>query len=392
MAMLGNKVTANPAHVKAASEHWLSLTPEQRASTAMFSSGRVARAELNVRIQEGLAAEGTLKGEGVKIDVLDKVNLTREELRYPQAYQAKFDARLVIDLRFAIRELGLPRGTFDVIGVTDKGHVQVQIGNKVKTFDPQKISPLDKTDAMQLAQREEIKLHEGDKIRWTQNDKDRGLNNNDIARVVSVDPSGIKVEASDGHIHELKAGDPMMERISLAYALNMHAAQGITADNAIAVMSHKESNLSNQRLFNVTVTRVRDDIQLFTDNREKLTQAIERNEGNKTSALETTGELSIDPGRGSISDNGASPSATGSQTGMDSSGSFNPSLPPELDRGPEKLGGEKEGSVASPAMSSTTTAPDFKNDPTLSAASLRIGVEPPAIELPFPEKDIGLEL
>ena len=392
MAMLGNKVTANPAHVKAASEHWLSLTPEQRASTAMFSSGRVARAELNVRIQEGLAAEGTLKGEGVKIDVLDKVNLTREELRYPQAYQAKFDARLVIDLRFAIRELGLPRGTFDVIGVTDKGHVQVQIGNKVKTFDPQKISPLDKTDAMQLAQREEIKLHEGDKIRWTQNDKDRGLNNNDIARVVSVDPSGIKVEASDGRIHELKAGDPMMERISLAYALNMHAAQGITADNAIAVMSHKESNLSNQRLFNVTVTRVRDDIQLFTDNREKLTQAIERNEGNKTSALETTGELSIDPGRGSISDNGASPGATGSQTGMDSSGSFNPSLPPELDRGPEKLGGEKAGSVASPAMSSTTTAPDFKNDPTLSAASLRIGVEPPAIELPFPEKDIGLEL
>ncbi|WP_339444965.1 hypothetical protein, partial [Pseudomonas hunanensis] len=157
-----------------------------RASTAMFSSGRVARAELNVRIQEGLAAEGTLKGEGVEIGVLDKVNLTREELRYPQAYEAKGDARLAIDLRFAIRELGLPPGTFDVIGVNAKGHVQVQIGNKVKTFDPQKISPLDKTDAMQLAQREEIKLHEGDKIRWTTNDKDRGLNNNDIARVLSA--------------------------------------------------------------------------------------------------------------------------------------------------------------------------------------------------------------
>ncbi|MDE8453291.1 hypothetical protein PCJ53_29020, partial [Klebsiella pneumoniae] len=55
----------------------------------------------------------------------------------------------------------------------------------------------------------------------------------DIARVVSADPSGIKVEASDGTLHELKAGDPMMERISLAYALNMHAAQGITTDTAI---------------------------------------------------------------------------------------------------------------------------------------------------------------
>lgn len=389
MAVLGNKVTANPEHVKAASEHWLGLTPEQRAATAMFSSGRVARAELNVRIQEGLAAEGTLKGDGVAIGVLDKVNITREELRYPQAYEAKGDARLAIDLRHAIRELGLPRGTFDVIGVDAKGRVQVQIGTKVHTFDPQKISPLDKTDAMQLAQREEIKLHEGDKIRWTQNDKDRGLNNNDIARVLAADKSGIKVEASDGRIHDLKAGDPMIERISLAYALNMHAAQGITADNAIAVMSHKESNLSNQRLFNVTVTRVRDDIQLFTDNREKLTEAIERNEGNKTSALETTGELSIDPAKGSLADNATTSGLGGSRAGVDTSGSFNPTLPPDLDRGPQKIGGEKAGSIEPTASSRT---PDFKSDPALSAASLRVGVEPPAIELPFPEKDIGLEL
>lgn len=392
MAVLGNKVVARPDHARAAADYWLKLPQEEREKAAVLSSGRVARAKINVLIQEGLSAEGTLKGDPLPVGVLDKVNITREELRYPQAYQAKFPAQLVVDLRFPIRELGLPRGTFDVIGVTDKGHVQVQIGNKVKTFDPQKLSPLDKTDAMQLAQREEIKLHEGDKIRWTQNDKDRGLNNNDIARVVSVDPSGIKVEAIDGRIHELKAGDPMMERINLAYALNANAAQGISIEKDVLAMSYKEINLSNQRLFNVLVTRARDDLILFTDNRDKLTQAIERNEGNKTSALETTGELSIDPGRGSISDNGASPGATGSQPGMDSSGSFNPSLPPELDRGPEKLGGEKAGSAASPAMNSTTTAPDFKNDPTLSAASLRIGVEPPAIELPFPEKDIGLEL
>lgn len=392
MAVLGNKVVAKPDHARAAADYWLKLPQEEREKAAVLSSGRVARAKINVLIQEGLSAEGTLKGEPLNVGVLDKVNITREELRYPQAYSQKGDAGVVIDLRFPIRELGLPRGTFDVLGVDDKGRVQVQIGNKVKTFDPQKLSPLDKTDAMQLAHREQIKLHEGDKIRWTQNDKARGLNNNDIARIVSADPSGIKVEASDGTIHELKAGDPMMERINLAYALNANAAQGISIEKDVLAMSYKEMNLSNQRLFNVLVTRARDDLILFTDNRAKLTDAIERNEGNKTSGLETIGELSIDPGRGSISDNGASPGATGSQTGMGSSGSFNPSLPPELDRGPEKLGGEKAGSVASPAMSSTTTAPDFKNDPTLSAASLRIGVEPPAIELPFPEKDIGLEL
>ncbi|PWQ83151.1 hypothetical protein DKY64_23575, partial [Stenotrophomonas maltophilia] len=78
-----------------------------------------------------------------------------------------------------------------------------------------------------------------------------------------------------------------------------------------------------------TVTRVRDDIQLFTDDREKLTAAIERNEGNKTSALETTGALSIDPDRG----------AAGAATKAGAGETFNPSLPPDLDRGPEKVGG-----------------------------------------------------
>jgi conjugative relaxase-like TrwC/TraI family protein len=379
MEVLGDKVVANPEHVKTAAEHWLKLTPEEREATAMFSSGRKARAELNVRIQEGLATEGTLKGEGLTIGVLDKVNHTREELRYAHAYKAG----QVIDLRHAVRELGLPRGTFDVVGVDAKGRVQVMIGNRLKTFDPQRISPLDKTDTMQLAQREQIKLHEGDKIRWTQNDKDRGLNNNDVARVLSADKNGIKVESLDGKVHELKAGDPMTERISLAYALNMHAAQGITADTAITVMSHKESNLSNQRLFNVTVTRVRDDIRLFTDDREKLTAAIERNEGNKTSALETVGQLSVDPGRHGP-DGGAARPGAGASTGA----VFSPDLPPDLDRGPEKAG--QAATTSAPDLAQSK--PDLRSNPSLNLTAIRVNVEPKGPELPFPEKDIGLEL
>jgi hypothetical protein len=39
--------------------------------------------------------------------------------------------------------------------------------------------------------------------------------------------------------------------LDLAYALNMHMAQGITTDKAITVMDSHERNLSNQRLFNV---------------------------------------------------------------------------------------------------------------------------------------------
>ena len=66
-------------------------------------------------------------------------------------------------------------------------------------------------------------------------------------------------------------------------------AQGITTDKAITVMSSQERNLSNQRLFNVGVTRVRDELTMVVDDKEKLERQLDHNAGNKTSALETIG-------------------------------------------------------------------------------------------------------
>ena len=84
---------------------------------------------------------------------------------------------------------------------------------------------------------------------------------------------------------------------TLAYALNMHMAQGITTDKAITVMDSHERNLSNQRLFNVGVTRVRDAITMVVDDKEKLQRQLDHNPGDKTSALETLGRLDIDGGK-----------------------------------------------------------------------------------------------
>ena len=345
LGVLGDNFKATPGHVGAAADQWLGLSPGEREVTALFASGRAARAELNTRVQEGLKADGTLSGEGRTLTVLERVNTTHEELRYPQIYQAG----QTLEVARAVREIGLRPGSYAVLGVDAKGRVQLQVGGRTVHFDPQKINPLDKRDPMGLAQSEQIKLHEGDKIRWMQNDKQRGLDNAALARVISVGPKGITVEAADKTLHELKNGDPMLERLGLAYALNMHMAQGITADKGIAVMSSTESNLSNQRLFNVTVTRVRDDLTLYTDNKDKLTAAIERNEGNKTSALETIGKIAID--------------------------------------GPAAGKGE-----TSPARSAPPQPAMDLSKPSMDLTKLRAPVEARAPDLPFPEKDIGLEL
>ncbi len=108
---------------------------------------------------------------------------------------------------------------------------------------------------------------------------------------MAVDAKGVTVKTSLGAEHRLGLGDPMLERLDLAYALNAHMAQGLTTDRGIAVMDSRERNLANQQTFLVTITRLRDGLTLFVDNAGKLEAAVERNPGMKRSALETVNQL-----------------------------------------------------------------------------------------------------
>tara|TARA_R110001606_G_scaffold233942_1_gene381516 strand:+ start:11066 stop:14050 length:2985 start_codon:yes stop_codon:yes gene_type:complete len=304
--ILGDKVKTaeHPAH--AAAKQWLSLGKVDREATRIFSSGRMSRLFINGAVQEGLKKEGSLGHDQYRGEILSRSNVTSEELRYASSYKAG----QVLEIVRANRDIGLKKGRYSVKGVDEKGRVILEIGSKRKRFDPGNIAR-DKNHGLSLSDRENIKLHKNDAIRWTANDKARGLQNSALAKILDVSKDGVTVETADKKVLELNSRDPMLARLDLAYALNMHMAQGITADKAIAAMHSSEKYLSNQRLFNVTVSRVRDDMTLFTDDKDKLARQIERTPGNKTSSLESTGKINIDnlPGnRLSISTGEAKPS------------------------------------------------------------------------------------
>jgi hypothetical protein len=129
----------------------------------------------------------------------------------------------------------------------------------------------------------------GDRIRWTANDKARGLFNSAAADVVSITREGVEVRTSEGVNMLLPHGDRMLSRLGLAYAINMHQAQGMTTDQGIGVMHSAERHLSNQRLTHVMATRVRDDLAIYTNDRDALLRSIDANAGDKASALEHVG-------------------------------------------------------------------------------------------------------
>ena len=290
LRVLGDKVVedANPAGK--ASELWLALSPEEQSITSIFASGKEARTTINKEVQAGLIKDGTLKGDGLSLTVHQPVNLTREELRYAHVYKPGQS----LHVQGRVAELDLRHGTAEVKRVFANGKVEIESNGKRVKFNPQKIDPLIDRDRMQLTTLETVKIHEGDRIRWTGNDKERGIANAAMATVTAIESGRVTVELASKETLTLDRADPMLSRLDLAYALNAHMAQGVTADKAIGVMHSYENNLSNQRLTNVVVTRVRDDLIMVVDNQEKLERQLDRNPGNKTSALESLGRLDID--------------------------------------------------------------------------------------------------
>lgn len=291
--VLGDRVVnAGADYREAAGRKWLELSAEDRAKTALYASGRETRAFLNDFVQAGLRAEGALRGDGLAISRIETVNVTREEQRYPHTYHRG----QLLDVIGHSRPGGLEAGHYRVAEVTTSGRVVLRDEDgRRHSFRPDRLDPTDKRDAITLAARETIRIHEGERIRWTANDKPRGLLNSAEAEILRISDQGVEVCTASGEHLTLAPGDRMLARIGLAYAINMHQAQGMTTDHGIGVMHSAEHNLSNQRLTHVMATRVRDDITLYTNDRDQLLRAIEGNPGDKASALEHIGAKTVEP-------------------------------------------------------------------------------------------------
>lgn len=193
LKVLGDKVVEHQDPAARAAELWLDLSPEKRAETAIFASGRETRAAINNAVQKGLREEGTLKGDGLFVTVLQNINLTREELRYAQSYEKGQQ----LQIQEVIPELGLRRGVAEVRRTFANGRVEVVQNGRAIKFDPQRMDPMIGKDRMSLATLETVRIHEGDRIRWTDNDKDRGIFNASLGTITRIEDGKVTVQLAN---------------------------------------------------------------------------------------------------------------------------------------------------------------------------------------------------
>lgn len=301
LAALKGMTTEAPGRgAEVAAERWLALSPEIRESTILLASGRKVRADINAAVQEGLLDQGLVNGPGLDLRVLDKVTTTREEERYIQTYAAGQR----VDFQKGVPSQNIPAGTMRVTRIDRTGRTVelVDEQGRLHRLNPEKLATNRTENSVRITREKPLKIYEGDKVRWTDTDRDRGLINADRATVLNIDAAGVTFETSTKMQITLPTGDPMLQRLDLGYALNAHMAQGLTADRGVAVFDSREQNLTNEKLFLVNITRVRDSLELIVDSGARVERGIVRKAGEKTSALETTGEVTIDrhgraPGR-----------------------------------------------------------------------------------------------
>jgi hypothetical protein len=175
--ILGNRVVEGGRDfLEAGAARWLALEPDMRERTDIYTSGRQARSTINTLVQEGLKAEGVLRGEGLPLVTRMPVHLSREELRYAQNYEKG------MTLEVRDRTLGnLAKGFYEVQSVDNRGRVWVGAGSKTYRFDPSRIDPADRRDNAKLWMKDNILLHEGDALRFGDKDKDKGIHKADRA-------------------------------------------------------------------------------------------------------------------------------------------------------------------------------------------------------------------
>src|SRR3546814_20303004 len=101
--------------------------------------------------------------------------------------------------RGGARDVGIRGGRYDVLKVHANRKVELADGRRKIRFDPQRLSPTEQRDRLQLSEKKDLHLREGDRIRWTANDKERGLLNSALAPVISIAADAATADPADRH-------------------------------------------------------------------------------------------------------------------------------------------------------------------------------------------------
>ncbi|HCN3249381.1 TPA: AAA family ATPase, partial [Escherichia coli] len=238
-------------------------TPEAREQTLIVTHLNEDRRVLNSMIHDAREKAGELGKEQVMVPVLNTANIRDGELRRLSTWENNPDALALVDNVY-----------HRIVGISkDDGLITLQDAEG----NTRLISPREAVaEGVTLYTPDTIRVGTCDRMRFTKSDRERGYVANSVWTVTAV--SGDSVTLSDGQqTRVIRPGQERAEQhIDLAYAITAHGAQGASETFAIA-LEGTEGNRKQMAGFEsayVALSRMKQHVQVYTDNRQGWTDAI----------------------------------------------------------------------------------------------------------------------
>jgi ATP-dependent exoDNAse (exonuclease V) alpha subunit len=281
----GGKIVAhtdNAERTKAMAKDYAALSPSDQRRTLVIDPSRAGRDALNAEIRTQLVASGRLTGEAISMRTLESKGLTRAEaldarsyaigdiVRFARDYDAKGIAR---------------RETLAVTGV-DPGKNAITLakadGQSVD-WRPRQWGAAN-SEAFTPGS---LDLMKGDRIEFTRNDRALGRENGARASVIAVDGEErtTRVRLDNGKFQTLSLDNAADQHLRHGYAQTAHAAQGRTAERVMVHADSRATNLVDQKMMYVAVSRAKASAAVYTDDRGKLVSALHERAGERQVAI-----------------------------------------------------------------------------------------------------------
>jgi hypothetical protein len=191
-----------------------------------------------------------------------------------------YHAGLVVQFHQNAR--GITRGEmFRVTKVSESGEVHLK-----STAGKEAVLPREKASRFQVYEAREIVLGRGERVRITRNGDSadgRRINNGNEFVVKSFDRSG-RIVLSNGAVLDPTHG----LHLTYGYCQTSHSSQGKTVRDVLIAQSEGSFSAGSKEQFYVSVSRGKDTVRIFTDDRRGL-QAAVGNSATRRSGIELAG-------------------------------------------------------------------------------------------------------
>src|SRR5690554_1058727 len=291
MSVLGERVSEHKgyggmARVTPLVDDWMKLSKEDRDNNSLIVVPDLETRRLaTAAVREALQSKGELGADAYSTHILKDSRLSDPQKGDGRFYEKGF----VVQFNNDMPKLGVTKGQrFNVLqkGEMDTVLLEGEDGRRM-TWNP--VDGGKSKFGIDVYRKEDITLAVGDRLVWTKVVKELDLKNPDAGIIKSIDP-----EKRTATVEFNRSGKTFEKTLSLDQDKNfdhdyVHTAfisQGRDSKHVFTVAESFRRNLVNEKSFYVKLSRAKETIRIYTDNKEKLTKALER-KAEKTSAMES---------------------------------------------------------------------------------------------------------